>query len=226
MGAKSGAVPKRGTSRPIGKLGCVKSVPFKLAVSVGALAVFGILFMRSLRETTATAYTVERQHLRTWTLALEPALNANDPLLALRPSPELTGGLFRQVFARAMESLNTPVASAIPLMTQSEFDRVVGDQLSKDALLAAARAAGLEASSITPRCIVHRRVSEPGGTRQVYFVFFDAPAIGQFRQQLGLDPSALSPILFVAGAGSNFNSWLPQHVNAETDCLAPIEIED
>ena len=71
---------------------------------------------------------------------------------------------------------------------------------------------------------MHRRISEPGGVRQVYLVFFDAPAIAQFRRQLGLDADALSPILFVAGAGADFNSWLPQRVNAEADCLAPIEI--
>ena len=182
--------------------------------------------MQSLDDTRTAAYTVRRQHLRSWTLTLEAASNANDPLLALRPPPELTSGLFRQVFARAMESLNTPAAPAIPLITRSEFDRVVGDQLTRDALIAAARTAGLEASSITPRCIVHRRVSGPGVTRQVYFVFFDAPAIPQFRGQLGLDPSAMSPILFVAAADPDFNSWLPQQVNAESDCLAPIEIAD
>lgn len=201
-----------------------KSVLVKLAVGIGALAVFGFLFMRSLDDARTAAYTVPRQHLRTWRLALEPGSNTNDPLLALRPPPELTSGLFRQVFARAMESLNTPAAPAIPLITRNEFDRVVGDQLTEDALIAAARAAGLEAASITPRCLVHRRVSEPGGTRQVYFVFFDAPAISQFRQQVGL--AAVSPILFVAGAGTDFNSWLPQQVNAEADCLAPIEITD
>jgi len=67
-------------------------------------------------------------------------------------------------------------------------------------------------------------VSQPGITRQAYFVLFDAPAIAQFRQQLGLDPKALSSILFVAGAGPDFNSWLPQRASAEADCLAPIEI--
>lgn len=182
--------------------------------------------MRSLEDATTTAYTVPREHLRTWTVALETASNANDPLVVLQPGPELTGGLFRQVFARAMESLNTPASPGIPLISRGEFDRVVADQLTKDALVSAARAAGLETASITPRCLVHRRVSEPGGTRQVYFVFFDAPAIVRFRQQIGLDPIVLSPILFVAAAGSDFNSWLPQQVNAEADCLAPVEIVD
>ena len=71
---------------------------------------------------------------------------------------------------------------------------------------------------------MQRRISEPGGVRQAYLVFFDAPAIAQFRRQIGLDPDALSPIMFVAGAGADFNSWLPQRVNADADCLAPVEI--
>ena len=73
---------------------------------------------------------------------------------------------------------------------------------------------------------MHRRISEPGGTRQVFFILFDAPAISQFRKQIGLDPAALSPVLFVAGVGTDFNAWLPQQVNAESDCLAPVEVVD
>ena len=134
--------------------------------------------------------------------------------------------MFRQVFSRTMESLNAPAAPAVPVVLRGEFDRVVRDQFTQEALLAAARGAGLETAGITPRCLVHRRVSEPGGTRQVFFVFFDAPSVSQFRQQLGLDPAALAPVLFIAGAGADFNSWLPQRVNAEADCLAPVETAD
>ena len=76
----------------------------------------------------------------------------------------------------------------------------------------------------SPRCLVHRRISEPGGVRQAYLVFFDAPEIVQFRRQIGLDPDALSPIMFVAGAGTDFNSWLPQRIDAEAECLAPIGV--
>ena len=66
--------------------------------------------MRSLEDTRSEPYTVERAHLQPWTLALEPALAPNEPLLVLRPSPELASGLFKQIFARAMESLNSPTA--------------------------------------------------------------------------------------------------------------------
>ncbi len=203
-----------------------KSLLIKLAVGLGAATAFGFLFMRSLHDTTRAAYTAPRQHLQRWTLVLEPAPRPTDPLLALRPTPELASGLFHQVFSRTMESLEAPGAPAVPVVLRDEFDRVVRDQFTQEALLAAARGAGLETAGITPRCLVHRRVSEPGGTRQVFFVLFDAPSVSQFRQQLGLEPAALAPVLFIAGSGADFNSWLPQRVNAEADCLAPVETAD
>jgi hypothetical protein len=203
----------------------VKRPPLvKIAVGIVAIGAFAVLFMRSLEDTRSAAYTVERAHLQSWTLALEQASAANDPLLVLRPSPELAAGLFKQIFARAMESLNSPAAPSIPVVLRGEFDRVVGDQLSQEAMLAAAKAAGIEATAPSPRCLVQRRISEPGGVRQAYLVFFDAPAIAQFRGQIGLDPDALSPVMFIAGAGADFNSWLPQRVDARADCLAPVEI--
>jgi hypothetical protein len=203
----------------------VKTSPFiKIGVGILAIASFAVLFMRSLEDARTEAYTVQPAHLAQWTLALEPASSPNAPLLVLRATPELAGGLFKQIFARAMESLNSPAAPSIPLVLRGEFDRVVGDQLTQEALLAAAKAGGLDSSAPAPRCLMHRRVSEPGGVRQVYLVFFEAPALAQFRRQLGLDADALSPIMFVAGAGPDFNSWLPLRVNAESDCLAPVEI--
>ncbi len=199
-----------------------KSVLVKVAAGVAAAGLFAFLFMRSLQDTRAAAYTVPPQHLERWTLALETASSPNDPLLVLRPTEELSANLFKQIFSRAMESLNAPVSPAIPVILRGEFDRVVGEQLRQDSLIEAARAGGVESAPV-PRCIVHRHVSEPGGVRQVYFIAFDAPAIAQFRRQLGLEPDALAPVLFVGGAGAQFNSWLPQRV-APDDCLAPIEV--
>jgi hypothetical protein len=122
-----------------------------------------------------------------------------------------------------MESLNSPVDPSIPVVLRGEFDRVVGDRMTQEVMLASAKAAGVEGAAPAPRCLVHRRISEPGGVRQAYLVFFDTPAIAQFRRQLGLDPEALAPIMFVAGAGSDFNRWLPQRVDPTVDCLAPID---
>ncbi len=191
-----------------------------------AVAVFGFLFMRSLNDARSSPYTIERQHLRQWALVLESPVKPTDSLVSLRPPAEMVAGMFRQVFSRAMESLNTPADAAIPLILRGEYDRALADTLPPEAVLAAARSAGLETASLTPRCLVHRRVSEPGGTRQVYFILFDAPAISQFRERIGLDAAALSPVLFVAGVGTDFNAWLPQRVNAEADCLAPVEVVD
>ena len=201
-----------------------KPLLIKLAIGIIAIMVFAVLFMRSLEDTRSEAYRVERAHLQPWALALEQASRPSDPLLVLRGPEELASGVFKQIFARAMESLNSPTAPSVAVVLRGEYDRVVGDQLTQDALVAAAKAAGIEAAALAPRCLVHRRVSEPGGVRQAYFILFDAPAILQFRRQLGLDPESLSPVMAVAGAGTDFNAWLPLRVNADADCLAPVEI--
>ena len=200
-----------------------KSLLTKIALVLLAAGAFAFLFMRSIEDTRSAPYTIDRAHLQPWTLALEAGSTSNHPLLVLRPPPELAAGVFKQIFARAMESLNSPVTPSIPVVLRGEFDATIGDRMTRDAMLAAAIAAGVQAAPV-PRCLVHRRISEPGGVRQVYLVFFDAPAIAQFRRQSGLDAEALSPVLFVAGAGSDFNSWLPQHINAGADCVAPVEV--
>jgi hypothetical protein len=200
-----------------------KSLLIKIALALLAVGAFAFLFMRSIEDTSSAPYTVDRAHLQRWTLAIEPASASNHPLLVLRPPPELAAGIFKQIFSRAMESLNSPITPSIPVVLRGEFEATVAPRMTQDAMLAAAVAAGVEAAPV-PRCLVHRRISEPGGVRQVYLVFFDAPAIAQFRRQSGLDAEALSPVLFVAGAGSDFNSWLPQRVNAGADCVAPVEV--
>lgn len=200
-----------------------KPLIVKLTVGAVAIGVFAVLFMQSLEDTRTEAYTVPPSHLQGWTLTLEPASTPADPLLVLRAPADLAPGLFKQIFARAMESLNTPTAPAIPIVLRGEFDRDVGDRLTQDALLAAANTAGLGAAAPAPRCLVHLRISGPGGVRQAYLVTFDAPSIAQFRKQIGLDPNALTPTMFVAGAGTDFSSWSPQQINAG-ECVAPVEI--
>jgi len=118
---------------------------------------------------------------------------------------------------------------------QSEFSPGQAGTLEPSALLTSARAAGLESSPLEPRCMAHRRISEPGITRQVYFIRFDWPAFSAFRQQVagqmksaggsGLDPAALSPVLIVAGSDAAFGRWLPLKAENADDCLAPIAIK-
>jgi hypothetical protein len=202
----------------------VKKPPIiKLAIGAVAVGAFAVLFMQSLEDTRSEAYTVPRAHLQGWALALQPAATPAEPLLVLRAPADLAPGVFKQIFARAMESLNTPTSPAIPIVLRAEFDRDIGDQFTQDGLIAAAKTAGIESAEPMPRCLVHLRISGPGGVRQAYLITFDAPSIAAFRKQIGLDPGATTPVVFVAGAGTDFSSWPAQQINAG-ECVAPIEI--
>ena len=196
-----------------------------------------MLFLRSAQSVRQTPYLVARGHLTGWTLGLEPASGMSGRLLSLAPPRELAPALFRQIFSRAGESLSLPSSAALPLVVQGEYDRALAGRLAPEALLQAARQAGLETLVPEPRCLVHRRVSEPGSTRQLFFVLFDMPGFERFRasipsmlQEAGgnpaaFDPSALSPVLMVAGADADFGRWLPLKADPVVDCLAPIAIE-
>jgi hypothetical protein len=206
----------------------------KVALLVAVAAGLGFLFIRSAQSTRSDPYTVSSDLLRNWTVSFDPAASAAAPALVLRPPAELTSGLFRQVFSRTMESLSSPTEPVIPLVLKGEFDRAFAGSVTPEALSAAARSAGLDSGSLAPRCLAYRRVSEPGLTRQLYFVLFDAPAFGQFREQIAslrdgravptdiFDPAALSPVLIIGASDSAFNRWLPLRADPNTDCLAPI----
>lgn len=208
-------------------------LPIKLAVAVGVVVALGFLFVRSVRDTRATPYTVDRELLRNWTLASERTASPNEPMLVLRPPPALVSGLFNQIFLRAMVSLVSPSQPGIPLLLQSEFDRAFAGRVTPEALLATARGAGLEAATLVPRCLAYRRVGEPPPGAQVYFMIMEEPAFARFREQaaalLGgahaadFDPAALSPVLFLAASEPPFSRWLPLVANPQTDCLAPIK---
>ncbi len=209
----------------------------KTAVAVVALGVLGVLFVRSARSVRAEPYEVARDRLARWTLAIEPPPNASGVVLSLQPQRELAPALFNQVFARSGESLNSPVPAAMPLVLQSEVDSRAPGTLAPEALLAAARAAGLESATFEPRCMAQRRVSQPGVTRQVYFVLFEWPAFDEFRRQLSrqlrdaggkasaFDAAALSPVLIVAASDAVFSRWLPLRADADQDCFAPIAVK-
>jgi hypothetical protein len=208
-----------------------------ILIALGGLAVLGFLFVRSARDSRADPYTVTRAQLQGWSLAIEPASSPSAPLLVLRPPPELTSSLFHQLFSRAMESLSMPVPAGIPLVLQAEFERVFAGHLTPEALLGAARSAGLESAPLNPRCMAYLRVSDPVRTRQLYFTIFDQPAFGRFREQIGAllgdsasgrtdyDPAALSPVLLVAATDAAFTNWLPLKADPARDCVAPFAID-
>jgi hypothetical protein len=133
-----------------------------------------------------------------------------------------------------MESLNAPAAAWIPLVLRSEFDGALGGALTVDEVVEVARGAGLESAPLEPHCLAHRRVSQPGVTRQVYFAVFRFAAFERFRTSLaaraaeagggtGFEPEALSPVMFVAASDAVFHRWLPI-ANPEPDCVAPIHV--
>ena len=206
----------------------------KVLVLLAAAAVLVFLFIRSAREVRGEPYSMPRGHLQGWTVALDTAARPAHAVLMLRPHPELVHDLFRQVFARAMESMNMSASAGIPLLLRGEYDRAFAGVVTLEALLAAAESAGLAASPISPVCMGQRRLSAPGSVQQLYFALFDAPDVVRFRESLAarlagsagaaFDPAAQSPILIVSTAGPAAD-WLPLRATREADCVAPILIE-
>lgn len=123
----------------------------------------------------------------------------------------------------------------MPLLLQDEFDAAFAGRITPTALLDAARKAGLDTTPLEPQRLALRRVSEPGITRQLYFVLFDVPAFGRFRAEIEalshagasaspFDAAALSPIVMIAGSGQALSRWLPLRADPKTDCVAPIAV--
>ena len=122
----------------------------KVALLVAVAAGLRFLFIRSVLSTRSEPYTIGRDLLRNWTVAFEPAASATAPVLVLRPPEELASSLFRQVFSRTMESLSGPTEPVIPLVLKGEFDRAFAGHVNADALVDAARNAGLDSGSSCP----------------------------------------------------------------------------
>ena len=208
----------------------------KIAVALVVVAVLATLFLRSARSTGARPFTVARQHLTGWTLALPPDADPLGSVLSLVPKAELVAPLGRELFARVGESLHYP-PPALPLVLRSEFDRAITGSLTRDALRDIAREAGLASVTLQPRCMARRRSSTPGAVRAVYFLLFDMPEFTRFREQVGqrlratgrnaelFDPAALSPIVLTADLDGRFGGWLPLRADPEADCFAPVVVE-
>ena len=206
----------------------------KVAVGVAAIGVLGVLFVRSARSVGSEPYTIARGHLAPWTLATAVSSGV---VLSLVPPPSLAPPLFSQVFTRSGVSLSGPSPVSMPLLLGSEFNQTLTGLLAPEALLALARAAGLESAPPVPLCMATRRVSQPGSTREVFFVRFELPSFDAFRQQVSqqvraaggnvarFDPAGLSPVVIIAASDNGFGSWLPLRVEAATDCLAPIAVQ-
>jgi hypothetical protein len=206
---------------------------FKVAAALLVLAGLGFLFIQTLDDARSEPFVVRGAELTGWALAVEASsADPAAPLVSLRPPRELPMRLFRQLFSRVMETLNTPQAAGIPLALASE----VGGAVAPDDLLELARGLGLERSRLEPRCLAHRRIPEAGFPRQLYYLVFDVPGFADFRQALAdrlrtstgeptlFDPAGLEPILMLASSHPEFARWLPVR-GTEADCIAPVEVE-
>lgn len=200
---------------------------------LAALGVLGYAFVRSAQSSRATPYTVPAADLAGWRVTVDAADGGSGRVVSLTPGAGFVPGLFPQVFSRAGETLAAPSEPGLPLVVEAEFARMGGALTAAD-IAALAREAGLEGAAVQPRCMVHRRVSEPRLTRQVYFVLFDLPAFQDFRQRVAarlaaagaapaaFDPAALSPAVIVAASDAVFSRWLPLTADPAADCVAPV----
>ena len=214
-----------------------RSALTRVAVGLTAVGVLGVLFVRSAQNAREMPFVVAHEDLTPWSLVLAPDRDGLGSWLALRPPESLAAPLGRQIFGRIGESVRYPNPASLPLLLRDEFDRALAGILTPDVVTNLARTAGLESATFEPLCMARRRISEPGSTRGIYFILFDAPAFDQFRQQVAamlgrsggdvsrFDPAALSPVLIVAALDENFSRWLPLRANQDIDCLAPIEVQ-
>ena len=208
----------------------------KVAIALVALGVFTVLIVRTAQSTRAEPITIERQDLAGWSLTLTPGDVQLGSLLSITPPEAFLPPLSRELFARIGESLHYP-PGAMPVVLRGEFERSMAGTLTPEALLTAAREAGLEGAMFQPRCMARRRISEPGRVRAVYFLLFDFPQFTRFREAVAeqlraagrdaslFDPAALSPVVIAADQEGRFSDWLPLRADPDVDCFAPILVE-
>src|SRR5258708_7012899 len=210
----------------------------RIVVPIVLIAAAGFAFWRSVRSARAAAYFRTPATLRRpWRLVIQSQSQSqsqsppgpSEPVLLLEAPAEVSRELFDQVFKRSMESMRAPELTGIPLVLAGELGSGA-QRLPADALVEMARAAGLESTPPTPRCMVHRRAPEPDARQQVYLALFDSPALATFRANLAVrlgpsfDAAALPPALFIGLVESPQQRWLPLHLDADKDCLAPITV--
>ena len=206
-------------------------------VVIAALIVSGLgwLFLKTIRDTNAEPYTIERGDLSGWTLAIEDPQFGGPGVLVFQPPVGRPAELFRQIFLRAGLSMAGPSRPSMPVVLRSEYGKDAAAALSPDRLLEAARATGIEREPLEARCMVVRRESSSSAPSQRFFVLFESPGFARVRAELarlleaqgvsGFDPAALRPVLAVASTEPDFDRWLwPLRVNPDADCVAPIAL--
>ena len=149
------------------------------------------------------------------------------------PPSTLAPPLFSQIFSRSGLSLSGPNPVAMPLVLKTEFDRAgMSSAMPPEALVQLARENGVESMQPKPTCLANRRISQPGSTREVFFVRFEFAPFATLRSAIagrlggagGFDVAGLSPAVIIAATDENFGSWLPLQGDAAQDCVAPIVV--
>jgi hypothetical protein len=204
----------------------------KVLVPLALVAVFGVMFWRSVRGARSTPYTLSPGTQRAWALTVPsgPATEPTSPVLLLVPPPGLSRELFDQVFKRSMESMRAPEAAGIPLVLAGELQHAGAAGLPPEALFEMARAAGLDGSTPAVRCMVHQRLPEPDTRKQAYIALFESAPFAAFRASLAarlgptFDVHALVPALYVGLVEATLDRFLPTPPDPQKDCVAPIEV--
>lgn len=203
-------------------------------LAIGAIAIGGVgwLFLKTVTETNAEPYAIDRSALSGWTLVVEG--QGQQALLALRPPEQMRKEVHRQVFQRTMISLFEP-EDAMPIVLRREYEASLRPIFTPDEILDLAREAGVDKEPLAPVCIALAQESAAGRSRQSYYAVFDAGAISRFRSELArlsterggntssFDPGALRPMLPVAATDLAF---LPTSLELGPDmkCLAPLSV--
>ena len=211
-----------------------RSLFVRSIVTLGVLVGLGMLFAATLRNVSSEPYTIHPENLQDWVIELTPEQRSSGAVLSLRPPSTLSMVLFDQVFQRAMASFSTPATPAVPLILRRVFDAALSGAVSLEELMQLARAAGLENTTMQPRCMSVYRTSV-GREQQLFFVLFDFPEFYAFRAKVSellhsrnsggtpFDPEYLTAALLVAASeGASFDHFPPRQV-LEAECEAPVE---
>jgi hypothetical protein len=205
----------------------------KLVVAAVAVAALGWLFLRTVRDARSAPYTVRAADLRGWSVVTGGAGDPAGVLVGLQPPGAMTAELFRQVFARNMESLTSPGGAQIPIVLQHEA--AIG-RLPAATVAAIAEQAGLESIALVPACLAVRR-AEPPAAFDYYFVMFEAAPLREVRERIraaaamqevdvaGFDPSSVVAALVVATSDPAVRIVLPFVPDPDRDCVAPVAVQ-
>lgn len=207
----------------------------RAAVAVVVLAALSWLFLKTVRDTNAEPYLVDRAGLSGWTLALEDPDAGAPGLLVLRPPVSLSGDVFQQIFHRTGVSLAGPTRAGMPIVLASEYSAGLKTVATPDELLEMARAAGLEMEPVVPVCMGVMQDPLSGRPSQRFFLVFESRAFSKLREDLArlretraaagsFDPAGLRPIVPVASFEPDFHRWWPFQVDTARDCQTGLAV--